>query len=117
MAKHNQVGEMGEELAAAWFIQNGFEILERNWRFKNAEIDIVATFNSILHFIEVKTATTEKFGNPEQKVTDKKLATIKRAAEEYLHLNPQWQKIQFNVLAISMLPNQPIEYFYIEDVF
>lgn len=117
MAKHNQVGVLGEELAVTWFAQQGFTILETNWRFKHAEIDIIATKDNVLHFIEVKTTTTNLFGNPEEKVDSKKLNTVKKAAEEYLYQNQQWQRVQYNILAITMLPNKPTEYFLIEDVF
>ena len=54
MAEHLEVGKEGEELAANWLQQNGYEILHRNWRHSHYEIDIIASKENILHIIEVK---------------------------------------------------------------
>ncbi len=117
MAIHNDTGKIGETLAAAWFIKNEYTILHKNWRFKNLEVDIIASKNNMLHFIEVKATTTVYFGHPEQNVTTKKIKNIINASVEFLHLYPQWHRIQFDVLAITMLPNKNVEYFLIEDVY
>jgi len=68
-------------------------------------------------FIEVKTRTNKNFGLPEENVTTKKIKNLMNAAEEYLFLNPQWQRIQFDVLAIGIYKDLPVEYFLIEDVY
>ena len=117
MATHNETGKHGEKLAAAWFEQRGYTLLHSNWRHRNWEIDLIATRNNMLHFIEVKTATSLQFGHPEEKVDLKKIRYLISAAEEYLYQYPQWQRIQFDVLAITMLPGKEIEYFLIEDVY
>ena len=117
MAVHNDTGKMGEELAATYFINAGYDILHKNWRCKNKEVDIIASHNNILHFIEVKTATTLKFGHPEEKVNTKKIRDLIDASEEYLHQNSKWQRIQFDVLSVTMLPDEEIVYFLIEDVY
>lgn len=117
MATHNDTGKIGEDLAALWFTEKGYIILHTNWRHKNLEIDIIATNNSILHFIEVKTVTTLKFGHPEDKVSEKKILNLINASEEYLFQNPQWKRIQFDILSITMVNNKITEYFLIEDVY
>ena len=61
MASHNDTGKTGENLAAIWFEEKGYTIIHKNWRHKNLEVDIVATKNNMLHFIEVKAVTTLKF--------------------------------------------------------
>lgn len=110
-------GTKGENVAATYLLQNGYSILERNWRFKHWEIDIIASKESKLHFVEVKTRTSKKFGNPEQGVNEKKMSSLKKGAEEYLFQNQQWNLIQFDVIAITMKKEIVEEIFLIEDVF
>ena len=117
MASHNDTGKTGEDLAAVWFEEKAYTILHRNWRHKKFEVDIISTKNNVLHFIEVKAVTTLKFGNPEDKVSEKKIRNLINASEEYLFQNPQWQRIQFDVLSITMIKNSAVEYFLIEDVY
>jgi putative endonuclease len=117
MAEHNTTGSLGEGLAVAYLTQNGFTLLHQNWRHSHWEVDIIAAKDNVLHFTEVKTRRTKKFGHPEESVSQKKIQNLINASEEYLHQFPQWQRIQFNVLAITILKNQPAEYFFIEDVY
>ena len=117
MATHNETGRLGETLAAAYFEQHGYSLLHKNWRHRNWEVDLIATKNNMLHIIEVKTATSLQFGHPEEKVDSKKMRYLINAAEEFLYQYPQWQRIQFDILAITMLPGEEVEYFLIEDVY
>ena len=116
MAHHNQTGMEGELLAAAYFKKNNYTLLHQNWKHSYWEIDIIATKNNILHFIEVKTRKTKNFGLPEDQVNRKKIENLIKAAEAFLHQNPQWERIQFDILSISIIKNKPIEYFLIEDI-
>ena len=117
MAIHNQTGIIGEKLAVEYFIKKDFTILHKNWRHSHWEVDIIASQNDVLHFIEVKTRRSKKFGFPEEDVTRKKIENLINASEEYLFLYPQWTKIQFDILSINMSTNLPTEYFFIEDVY
>lgn len=110
-------GTIGENVAAAYLLQNGYTILDRNWRFKHWEIDIIVSKENKLHFVEVKTRTSKKFGNPEDGVNEKKMNSLKKGAEEYLFQNQQWSFIQFDVIAITMKKEMVEEIFLIEDVF
>ena len=115
MATHLAIGQHGENLAAEWLIQNGFRILQRNWRFGRKEIDLIATKTGILHIIEVKTRRGDGFGFPEQQVTAKKILALQKAAAAYLEINPQWRKIQFDILAILLnTPTNDIR--FLEDI-
>ncbi len=114
---NKNTGSKGEEMASVYLKQHGFEIIERNWRFKHWEVDIIAAKNDRLHFFEIKTRTSDKYGKPEESIGYKKMQNLKNAAEEYQYQNPKWKYLQFDVLAISMYNNQPVEYFYIEDVY
>ena len=117
MALHNTVGTDGENLAAAWLVEKGYEILHRNWRHSYFEIDIIALKNKMLHIVEVKCRNASPFGHPEDSVTKKKFKHLKRAADEFLFLNPGHKWIQYDVLAITFNKDGETEYFLLEDVF
>ncbi|MEO7923226.1 MAG: YraN family protein [Chitinophagaceae bacterium] len=117
MASHNDLGKEGEELAVRWLEEKGYTILQRNWRYGKVEIDIIATKDKFLHFIEVKTRNFSRFGHPEDSVTKKKFKFLQRASDEYLFRNPGHPWIQYNILSITLYKNGEIEYFFIEDVF
>jgi len=110
-------GNKGEELAVQYLSEKGYEIIERNWRFRHAEVDIITSKNSRLHFFEIKTRTTSKYGKPEESMSYKKMKMLKIAAEEYQYQNPQWKYLQFDVLAITIEYGMATEYFLIEDVY
>jgi putative endonuclease len=110
-------GNKGEELAAAYLSQKGYIIIERNWRFRNAEVDIIAAKNNRLHFFEIKTRTSDKFGKPEESMSYTKMKMLRIAAEEYQYKHPQWKYLQYDVLAITIMYDVPTEYFLIEDVY
>ena len=85
--------------------------------FARFEIDIIATKDQTLHFIEVKTRTSLKFGNPEDQVNKKKLRKMIDAGEEFIYQNPGWKKVRFDILAIKMFKGLEPEFFLIEDVY
>ena len=64
MARHNELGKEGEELAVAYLLENGYEIVARNFRYQKAEVDIIARKEGILAVVEVKTRSTPDFGDP-----------------------------------------------------
>jgi putative endonuclease len=117
LAKHNNTGKEGELLAAAYLQQKGFIIHYSNWRYSHYEIDIIASVNEILHFVEVKTRRSLQFGFPEESVTPKKLQHLIDAAEVFLYQFPQWKRVQFDVLSLMLVKDKEPEYFFIEDVY
>ncbi|MCB0708027.1 MAG: YraN family protein [Chitinophagaceae bacterium] len=117
MARHNTTGSTGESMAETYLLKQGFIIMHKNWRHSNWEVDIIAHKTGVLHFIEVKTRRTKKYGHPEDAVNDKKIQNLINASEEYLYLHPQWKRIQFDILSVSILKDKPVEYFFIEDVY
>jgi len=117
MAQHNTTGNLGEAMATEHLAGKGFIVLHQNWRHSHWEVDIIASRDGILHFIEVKTRRTKKFGHPEEAVSKKKIQNLIHAAEEFLYRFPQWKKIQFDILSITLLKDEPVEYFLIEDVY
>jgi len=117
MAQHNLTGNKGEALAVQYLSGKGYNIMHKNWRHSHWEVDIIAEKDGILHFIEVKTRRTKKYGHPEEAVSNKKIQNLINAAEEYLYQQPQWKRVQFNILSITILNDEPVEYFLIEDVY
>ena len=110
-------GNKGEELAAGYLLKHGYTIIERNWRFRHAEVDIIAAKENRLHFFEIKTRTSGKYGKPEESMSHKKMNMLKTAAEEYQYKHIEWKYVQFDVLSITIVNGIPVEYFLIEDVY
>ncbi|MBO4673439.1 MAG: YraN family protein [Bacteroidaceae bacterium] len=78
------VGKNGEELAALYLTRNGYQILDRNWNLHyGCELDIVARKDNILHFIEVKTRTSDRYGEPQTAINYKKMKHLRSAIREY----------------------------------
>jgi putative endonuclease len=117
MARHNRTGISGEYMAVNYFTGNGYNIMHRNWRHGRWEVDLIAEKDRTLHFIEVKTRLSKRFGHPEEHVDNKKIQNLISAAEAFLYQYPEWQRIQFDILAITIIPGEPVEYFLIEDVY
>lgn len=95
------LGLRGELLAGKWLEANQFTILAQNWKAGRKEIDIIACKKNCLHFIEVKTRSGHAFGYGEEQVGHRKMKHIREAAQVYLGSHPQWQRIQFDVIAIE----------------
>jgi len=100
MAKHNELGKKGEELAKKMLIEKGYDILETNWRFDKDEIDIIAKDGDELVIVEVKTRSTDIFGYPEDAVNSKKEFFLIRATESYLVENNINVDTRFDIVAI-----------------
>ncbi len=116
MAKHLETGRQGENLAAEWLQAQGFELLHRNWKYSYFELDVVAVKAGILHFIEIKTRTTDTYGYPEEGVTPKKMERLMSAGEQFLVQQPYWKRIQYDILSIRLHKHKAPEFFFIEDV-
>lgn len=102
--KHNRrIGAWGEEIAAEHVTQNGYEIIERNFRTPYGEIDIVAKQGDITIFVEVKTRTSNKMGLSEESITPRKQEHMIACAEHYAteHGIDHWQ---IDVIAIEGKP-------------
>ncbi len=96
-------GLKGEQLACEFLGRNGYDIVERNYRCPEGEIDVVARQQETLVFIEVRTKTSRRFGGPEESITPVKAARLKKLAELYgqSHNNlPETWRI--DVVAIQM---------------
>ena len=100
MASHNDLGKLGEELAVEFLEKNGYEILETNWVFDKAEIDIIAQKNEVLAVVEVKTRSSIDFGLPQDFVKPKKIKLLLKAIDEYVIQNDLDVEVRFDIIAI-----------------
>jgi len=105
MASHNELGKLGEELAVDFLQQNGYEILETNWTFQKAEVDIIAKKDNILAIVEVKTRSSLDFGSPQDFVKPKKIQLLVKAVNEYIISNDLEAEVRFDIIAINKVQN------------
>ena len=100
MAQHNELGKKGEELAVQFLIENGYTILERNYRFNKAEVDIIALQNDILAIVEVKTRSSLDFGNPESFLKPSQIQNLVKAVNYYVETSNLDVEIRFDIISI-----------------
>lgn len=100
MAVHNELGTEGEKLAVNHLIKHGYEVLETNYYFQKAEVDIIAKKENILVAVEVKTRTSAAFGNPEEFVSSKKIKLLVKAIDYYIEENDLDVEVRFDIIAI-----------------
>ena len=106
MAQHNELGKKGEELAVNFLLENGYTIIERNYRFDKAEVDIIAKKDTILPIIEVKTRSTVDVGNPQDFVKPKQIQNLVKAGDEYVTVNALDVEVRFDIIAIVKEKNK-----------
>lgn len=102
MAQHNETGKWGEELAADYLKQQGYDILERDWRFGHRDIDIIARSpdKRMVVFVEVKTRTSDVVTRPEDAVDIRKMRNIGLAANAYVKTLNVLDELRFDVVSI-----------------
>ena len=100
MADHNELGKKGEQLAIAFLIKNEYKILEKNYRFQKAEVDIIAQKKDVLAVVEVKTRSTTYFGNPQDFVNPKKIKLLLSAIDNYVVEKDLDVEVRFDIIAI-----------------
>lgn len=117
MSSHHEIGERGEALAVDYLIKMGYRILEKNWRFAKAEIDIIAMDDDILAFIEVKTRSSTSFGSPDSFVNPTKEQLITDAALAYMEkVDHDWE-VRFDIVSVLLRPYREPEIKHIRDAF
>jgi putative endonuclease len=116
MAEHNDLGKFGEELAVEFLLKNGYTILETNWTFQKAEIDIIAKKGNVLAVVEVKTRSSIDFGLPQDFVKPKKIQLLVKAVNEYVISNDFDVEVRFDIIAIHKEEKQ-FKMEHLEDAF
>lgn len=117
MAIHNQLGQQGETIAKNFLEEAGYEILDENWCFGKAEIDLIAYLDKRIVFVEVKTRTSSGFGQPEDFVNQTKQTLLQTAAEEYLYIMNFKGEIRFDIISILFDKQGNYKLKHIEDAF
>lgn len=100
MAEHNETGKKGEDLAADFLQNEGLQILERNWKNRFEEIDIVALEDDLLVIVEVKTRSSLAFGKPEESVGLRKQRLLVNAAEAYIKKHNSDRETRFDIVSV-----------------
>lgn len=116
MAQHNDLGKIGEELAISFLEKKGFIILDKNWRFRKAEVDIIAKKDDLLIAVEVKTRSTVDFGNPQDFVNPKKIKLLVAAVDHYVCERELDVNVRFDIIAV-VHKNSQFEIEHLEDAF
>ncbi|MFB5759748.1 YraN family protein [Paenibacillus medicaginis] len=103
-------GTLGEEMAAQYLTGKGWRIIERNWRCRSGEVDIIAEKEGTLIFIEVRSRTGATHGTAAESVTARKIAQVRHIAEIYLHMRGAADiPVRFDMIAVRLLPDQQAE--------
>lgn len=112
MKNNQEKGKAGEQLAADYLEKNGYVIVERNYRYKRSEIDIIAEHEGVLVFVEVKARSSSNFGMPEEAVGEAKARKLMEGAENYI-LETDWKgDIRFDIISIMLkMPSTEIAHF------
>ena len=115
MAEHNELGKKGEKLAVNFLIDKGYTILEKNYRYLKAEVDIIAQKENTLAVVEVKTRSTDYFGDPQDFVNPKKIKLLLSAIDYYVIEKDLDVEVRFDIIAIIHQKTIKIE--HLEDAF
>lgn len=102
-ARNRSIGRFGEDVAARYLTDHGMVVLDRNWRCRFGEIDLVARDGSTLVVCEVKTRTTTLYGGPFEAVTDSKATRLRRLAHAWLADHPvQPEAVRIDVVSVVL---------------
>ena len=100
-----ETGELGEDLALRYLVGKGYELVERNYRTRYGEIDLILSGEDVLVFVEVKARRGRGFGDPLEAVTPGKQARVRRMAEAYLarrgaRFAEEFEEIRFDAVGV-----------------
>ncbi|MFO8235682.1 MAG: YraN family protein [Bacteroidales bacterium] len=113
--ERKNIGNKGEETAVNYLMKKNYELLERNWRYKKKEIDIIMKDRDRLVIVEVKTRNSEQFESPNDMITKRKQRFLIEAADAYVMSSKINMDVRFDVVLIYNKKEQEIH--HIEDAF
>lgn len=113
---HIELGKKGETLAVNHLVSKDFHILDRNYRWKNSELDIVCKNDEMLIVVEVKTRSTSVFGKPYSSVNRSKQRQLIKVANKYIELKGIKMEVRFDVISI-IYNNKDMKLVHIENAF
>ncbi|WP_433614111.1 YraN family protein [Dactylosporangium sp. CA-139114] len=102
MTNHNQlVGGFGERVACRYLVSQGLVLLDRNWRSPAGELDVVARDGADVVFVEVKTRSSTRYGQPAEALVPAKVRRLRRLAQMWLAANDvRWERVRFDVIGV-----------------
>ena len=117
MAAHNELGKWGEEMAARYLLDNGYAILERDWRYQRRDLDIIASKDGILIIVEVKTRHNTAYTLPEEAVGYDKAKSIAISSNAYVKTHRINMPLRFDIIAVTGSPDSDYTSKHIHDAF
>lgn len=101
-ARRRAVGDAGEEAVATWYRASGYEVLDRNWRVREGELDVVAGTHDTVVFCEVKTRRSSAFGSPVEAVTVRKQQRVRLLGAMWLRAHGgSHATVRFDVASVT----------------
>lgn len=119
MAKHNDLGKWGEDLAQDYLVKKGYTICNRDWHLGKRDVDIIALTPDMLTtvFVEVKTRQTDEVMEPTEAVDRKKIKSIGYCANAYIKEQNLDMEMRFDIITIVGTPETDLKIQHIEDAF
>lgn len=117
MAHNTDLGKKGEDIACEFLTKKGYFIKQRNWRYRNGEIDIIAIDGKELVIVEVKTRSAVIFEEPHDSISNQKIRFLVNAAEEYIYENDLNYETRFDVISIKWFGEGKFELEHYPDAF
>jgi putative endonuclease len=118
LAAHLERGRWGEELAARWYLRNGYAIVARNWRCREGELDLVVRRGRPLVFCEVKARAGPGLGGPYEAVTASKRRKLRHLADAFVAaVRPRGSTYRFDVASVTWRPGRAPEVHLFQDAF
>lgn len=97
-------GALGEQAAASFLENLGYRIIERNWRCRSGEMDLIASREDTLVFIEVRSRSSSNYGTPAESITARKITQVRQTAAVYLHMNGIRDiPIRFDMISVRLI--------------
>lgn len=117
MALHNDLGRLGESIARQYLESKGYELLDENWTYGKAEVDLIVYQAGVMVFVEVKSRSSVAFGEPEDFVDKAKQIQMELAANAYIEIMNHQNDIRFDIIAVTFTKNKDYTLNHIEDAF
>ena len=117
MAEHNDFGNLAEQMAADFLERKGYKILDKNFRYQKAEIDIIASFNKMIIIVEVKARGSDIFMEPQEAVTKKKIKSLVMVADFFMKDKDLDQEVRFDIIAVLPDAKGRLQITHLEDAF
>jgi putative endonuclease len=117
MSKHSKIGQKGEQIAADFLLNKGYNIIARNWRYQKKEIDIIARDGNILVIVEVKTRSSASLLYPEETVNRRKQEFLQMAATAFAESEPGYTNFRFDIIGITLSGEHVKEIMHFKEAF